>query len=434
MKRYLFFIFLLIGSLVSAQVESTEWVADTSAWTFPENPAAAPSLISHKIAEEPDTNAALILKLESERDSLNQLLNLSNASVVMMQDSAQTLYENLMKAQRRLDRVNRLKDSLVVNNERFQKELEDMNHLLEDKIKAIQEKEALVAEKEQLYRDALSSSTINKAQLEAEIAAKQASIDAKDHEIKFMQKGIDDKENSISDQKAAYERLSKEKELYRHLVDSLRNRCIEMDKENVRKQEENRYLAQRAREAEEKVATATNRKKKVRPIQGIAMRFYRTPEWTISLTPREENGNKVYDKQIWNRNAGNLEFDFITGASVMLWDLTNVLNKPDTARTILTDIRSFDQQFSYDLGLHVAFGGSNLFKNFYVGPSFRFMDFFYITMGVNVCEFEVLKEGIHNYDILDASQNMTDVICKKWLVKPFFSFSIDLDFLSYIKR
>lgn len=427
MKRYFFILFLLLGSMASAQVDSTAWVGDTSTWTFTEQVDS-----SSLLAENPDTNAILIQKLEAERDSIYQLLNISNASVLTMNDSVQNLYNDLMKAQRRLDVISRLKDSLVVNNERFQKELEDKNHLLEDKIKAIQEKEALVAEKEQLYREALSSSTINKAQLEAQIAAKQANIDAKDHEIEFMQKGINDKESSIAEQKAAYERLAQEKELYRHLVDSLRNRCVEMDKENVRKQEENRYLAQRAKEAEEKVATATNRKKKVRPIQGIAMRFYRTPEWTISLTPKTDGSG--YDKQIWNRNAGNMEFDFITGASVMLWDLTPVFNKPDTARTVLTDIRSFDQQFSYDLGLHVAFGGSNLFKNFYVGPSFRFMDFFYLTMGINVCEFEVLKEGVHNYDILDASQNMTDVICKKWLVKPFLSFSIDLDFLSYIKK
>lgn len=407
MKHILVAFFLIVGFFASAQV-----VADS---TYMDGIA-----MESVAQEEPtiDTTARALQRSLMERDSLSRLLA--------------SLHSQLTTCEQRLERISRLRDSLVVNNERFQKELQEKNAMLEEQIHAIRQKDTLVAELQQLYRDALTSSTVNKATLEADIAAKQASIDAKNHEIEFMQRGINDKENSIADQKAAYERLALEKERYRHLVDSLRTKCVEADKELVRKQEENKYLAQRAKEAEEKVNTATNRKKKVRPIQGIAMRFYRTPEWTISLTPNTDGDG--YVKQIWNRNAGNMEFDFVTGASVMLWDLTPIFNKTDSSRTILTDIRSFDQQFSYDLGLHVAFGGSNLFKNFYVGPSFRFMDFFYLTAGVNVCEYEVLKEGISNYDILDASQNMTDIICKKWLVKPFISFSIDLDFLSYIKK
>ena len=407
MKHILVAFFLIVGFFASAQV-----VADS---TYMDGIA-----MESVALEEPtiDTTARALQRSLMERDSLSRLLA--------------SLHSQLTTCEQRLERISRLRDSLVVNNERFQKELQEKNAMLEEQIHAIRQKDTLVAELQQLYRDALTSSTVNKATLEADIAAKQASIDAKNHEIEFMQRGINDKENSIADQKAAYERLALEKERYRHLVDSLRTKCVEADKELVRKQEENKYLAQRAKEAEEKVNTATNRKKKVRPIQGIAMRFYRTPEWTISLTPNTDGDG--YVKQIWNRNAGNMEFDFVTGASVMLWDLTPIFNKTDSSRTKLTDIRSFDQQFSYDLGLHVAFGGSNLFKNFYVGPSFRFMDFFYLTAGVNVCEYEVLKEGISNYDILDASQNMTDIICKKWLVKPFISFSIDLDFLSYIKK
>ena len=407
MKHILVAFFLIVGFFASAQVVAESTYMDGIA-------------MESVALEEPtiDTTARALQRSLMERDSLSRLLA--------------SLHSQLTTCEQRLERISRLRDSLVVNNERFQKELQEKNAMLEEQIHAIRQKDTLVAELQQLYRDALTSSTVNKATLEADIAAKQASIDAKNHEIEFMQRGINDKENSIADQKAAYERLALEKERYRHLVDSLRTKCVEADKELVRKQEENKYLAQRAKEAEEKVNTATNRKKKVRPIQGIAMRFYRTPEWTISLTPNTDGDG--YVKQIWNRNAGNMEFDFVTGASVMLWDLTPIFNKTDSSRTILTDIRSFDQQFSYDLGLHVAFGGSNLFKNFYVGPSFRFMDFFYLTAGVNVCEYEVLKEGISNYDILDASQNMTDIICKKWLVKPFISFSIDLDFLSYIKK
>ena len=368
----------------------------------------------------------------AQADSLAALWQHSLVERDSMAHQLTVLHSQLEVCERSLERVSRLRDSLVVNNERFQKELEEKNRMLEEQIQAIYEKDTLVLELQQLYRDALTSSTVDKAKLEADIASKQASIDAKNHEIDFMQKGIDDKESSIADQKAAYERLALEKERYSHLVDSLRAKCVEADKELVRKQEENKYLAQRAKEAEDKVATAANRKKKVRPIQGIAMRFYRTPDWIISLTPKTDGSG--YDKQIWNRNAGNMEFDFVTGASVMLWDLTSYFNKADTNAKKIKDIRSFDQQFAYDLGLHVAFGGSNLFKNFYVGPSFRFMDFFYLTVGVNICEFEVLRDGFKENTALDPATTINDIICKKWLVKPFVSFSIDLDFLSYIKK
>ena len=98
------------------------------------------------------------------------------------------------------------------------------------------------------------------------------------------------------------------------------------------------------------------------------------------------------------------------------------------------DIRRFDQQFAYDLGVYVGFGGTNLFKNFYVGPSFRFVDFFYLTMGVNICEYEMLDEGFQEGQALHSSISLDQAIAKTWLVKPFISLSIDLDFLSYIKK
>ena len=197
-------------------------------------------------------------------------------------------------------------------------------------------------------------------------------------------------------------------------------------------------LLQRAKDAEARVSEATNRKKKVRAIQGIAMRFYRTPNWEVRLQPAAEAGK--YDKVLRNRNAGNIEFDFVTGASVMLWDFTQYFNKDHKSRTIgdtkikTPEVRKFDQDFAYDLGIYVGFGGSNLFKNFYVGPSFRFVDFFYFTVGVNIAEYNVLVSGYKEGDVIGATQTIDDVTAKSWLMKPFLALSIDLDFLSYIKK
>lgn len=230
------------------------------------------------------------------------------------------------------------------------------------------------------------------------------------------------------------EKFETERNYYIRVVDSLRSivRVAEIDA--VRRQEENKYLAERARQAEERMAQVTNRKKKIRPIQGIAMRFYRTPQWEIRLKAGATDG--TYDRYISNRNAGSIEFDYVTGASVMLWDLTKYFNKPHTIGHDSTalQIRRFDQDFSYDLGLYVGFGGSNLFKNFYVGASFRFVDFFYFTAGLNIAEYQVLKDGYDDTDIIGNSLSIDDVTAKAWLLKPFVSLSIDLDFLSHIKR
>ena len=218
------------------------------------------------------------------------------------------------------------------------------------------------------------------------------------------------------------------------MVDSLRAIVRIAELENVRKDEANKYLAERARAAEERVAQATNRKKKIRPIQGVAMRFYRTPDWEIRLKAGATSG--TYDRYISNRNAGDIEFDYVTGASVMLWDLTKYFNQKHTIGPDSTSlqIRRFDQDFAYDLGVYVGFGGSNLFKNFYVGASFRFVDFFYLTLGLNIAEYQVLKDGYSNGDIIGNSLSIDDVTAKAWLLKPFVSLSIDLDFLSYIKK
>ena len=230
------------------------------------------------------------------------------------------------------------------------------------------------------------------------------------------------------------EKLEAERNYYIRMVDSLRVLVRLAELENVRKEEANKYLAERAKAAEERVALATNRKKKVRPIQGVAMRFYRTPVWEIRLKAGATDG--TYDRYISNRNAGDIEFDYVTGASVMLWDLTKYFNKDHSigSDSLGRQIRRFDQEFSYDLGFYVGFGGSNLFKNFYVGASFRFVDFFYLTLGLNIAEYQVLKSGYHNNDIIGNTLSIDDVTAKAWLVKPFASLSIDLDFLSYIKK
>ena len=361
--------------------------------------------------------------LRERIDQLSRMVDSSHVAIASMRGHMRELIS--------------LKDSLIAINDLYQKELREKNRLMSEQVSAMQDKEKLLAEKEELYRQALTSSSIDKAKWEGELKAKEASIDAKTREIAYLQKDIDSKEITLKSQRENYEHVLTEKEHYRHLVDSLQKRITAVEIDIIRKQEENKYLEQKAKEAEAKTAITLNKKKKVRPIQGIAMRFFRTPDWDIRLTPKADEPGK-YDKVVRNRNAGDIEFDFVTGASVMLWDLTDFINNKPAKDTLsssrLPDIPRFDQKFNYDLGIYVGFGGSNLFKNFYIGPSFRFVDFFYLTVGVNICEYEVLIDGYKDGQSLDAVLTLDDITAKSWLVKPFISLSIDLDFLSYIKK
>ncbi len=268
-------------------------------------------------------------------------------------------------------------------------------------LRHVEQREALMAEKERFYKEIFNKSGIDQNKIEAE------------------------------------------RDRYSRRVDSLQALVHAAELENVRKSEANKYLEERARAAEARVAEATNKKKKVRPIQGIAMRFYRTPNWEVRLQPRTNTDgvyDGTYDKTIRNRNAGNIEFDFVTGASVMLWDLTPYFNKDHASKTIgetnlrTPELKKFDQDFAYDLGIYVGFGGSNLFKNFYVGPSFRFVDFFYFTAGINIAEYEVLVSGYEDGSVIANALDISAVTAKAWLLKPFLALSIDLDFLSYIKK
>ena len=53
---------------------------------------------------------------------------------------------------------------------------------------------------------------------------------------------------------------------------------------------------------------------------------------------------------------------------------------------------------------------------------------------MNVAEYEVLVGNYKSGDIIPANMSIDDLTAKAWLVKPFVSLSIDLDFLSYIKK
>ena len=264
-----------------------------------------------------------------------------------------------------------LNDTLSKLNQEYRIQLNEKNHLLEEKIKILQEKEILFAEKEQLYKDAINASQIDKTKIEGQVEKKNAQIEGKEREIDLLQKSINEKDTSLIVKDQNLNKITQEKEMYYKMADTLRNKLVETEKELLKIKEELKYQKQKAVEAQAKIDAATGRKKKVRVIQGIAMRLYPTPVWDI-VPVATENG---YENKVINRNTSKVDFDFITGASVILYDLT----KPE-------------DKFASDISVYVGFGGANLFKNFYVGGSYRFLDFFHVALGVNVSEYTLLAE------------------------------------------
>ena len=279
-------------------------------------------------------------------------------------------------------------DSVMLRNRQLQDQLEQM----QVKMERLEEKQQFYEEKESFYK------------------------------VEMMR-----------DLRETNEQLLFEKEKYQRLSDSLRTRLVETEKTIIRTNEELKYTQQRAKDAEAKINAATAKKKKVCAIQGIAMKTFRTPNWSIA-PDKIEDGSIAY--RIVNKNGGDVEFDYTAGAYVMLWDLTRQRDfiENDSITKKYLDIKKFDQEFSYSLGLYVGFGGSNLFKNFYVGPSFKFLDFFHLSAGFNVCEYEMLASNFQEGDILPVGLSLTDQISKVWKAKPFVSLSFDLDFISYIKK
>lgn len=319
--------------------------------------------------------------------------------------------EQILLFEARLVELSNLRDTLSAVNRSYKRELDDKQALLEEQIKVLQQKEQLLSEKELLYREAISNSNVDKVKLEGLIDVKNEKIQSKEKEIDYLQIQINEKEKNITSQQENLQQIRDERNKYLKLADTLRENLIKTEKELLKIKEELKYTEKRAVEAEAKVAQAVNRKKKVRVIQGLAMKLYRTPDWDIK--PESIDGG--YQNVIINRNAGNIEFDFITGASVMLYDFTKTKSR-----------------YTYDLGLYVGFGGSNLFKNFYVGPSFKFLDFFHFTTGVNIAEYQILAKGLSEGDVLPPGWQIQTV--KQWKANVFFSLSLDLEFLSYIGK
>lgn len=317
--------------------------------------------------------------------------------------------------------IKRLQDSIRVltatlnfNETRIKElsaKLEDKNRNLEEQIKIQREKETLFLEKEAIYKDAMNSTILDKVKLEGQLAAKDSRIEGKDREIILLQKNLTDKDKDIVSRDTQLQRIESDKELTARRLDTIRMALLDTEKSLIKTTEQLKYTELKIKDCEARYTSVTNKKKKTRVVQGFAIKNYRTPDFI--LAPKDINNPNLY--VINNRNSSNIEFDYVTGASFMIKDLS----KPGGVLT-------------YDLGFFLGFGGNNLFKNFYIGPNMKLFDVIHLNIGANIAEFEVLKDGFNVGDALVAGTAIPTN--KSWKINAYLGFTFDLELITMIGK
>jgi hypothetical protein len=370
-----------------------------------ENPVSQPrDAISLKLADSLATLKFMMQELQVE----NAKLKSESASAAMQSDQIAGDLEALQHQQSRLMVFN---DSLNKQISGLSQQVQQKNEMLESQLRLQQEKEQLFAEKEQLYKDAINSSMIDKVTLEGKISAKDSRLEGKDREISLLQLNIDEKNRDISTRNAEMQKLIAEKALADQKADTLLNNLTKTEKSLLLTGEQLKYTELKLKDCESRYSTVTNKKKKTKVVQGFAIKNFPTPDYV--LAPKDAENPAVY--VISNKNSSSIEFDFITGASVMLKDLS----KPGGSLT-------------YDVGFFVGFGGTNLFKNFYFGPNFKLFDVLHINLGANVAQYEVLKSGFEVGDVLPVGVAIPTT--NEWKINGYFGLAFDLELITMIGK
>jgi hypothetical protein len=360
--------------------------------------------ISLKLADSLATLKFMMHGLQAENARLKSEL----ASEVTRTDRLTSNVEVLQLQQSRLMIFN---DSLNRQISGLSQQVQKKNEMLENQLRLQREKEQLFAEKEQLYKDAINSSMIDKVTLEGKISAKDSRLEGKDREISLLQLNIDEKNRDISTRNAEMQNLITGKALADQKADTLLNNLTKTEKNLLITGEQLKYSELRLKDCESRFASLTNKKKKTKVVQGFAIKNYPTPDYV--LAPKDAENPSVY--VISNKNSSNIEFDFITGASVMLKDLS----KPGGSLT-------------YDVGFYLGFGGTKLFKNFYFGPNFKLFDVLHINLGANVAQYEVLKSGFEVGD--ELKPGIAIPTTNEWKIKGYFGLTFDLELITMIGK
>ena len=358
------------------------------------------------------------LELYGHIDSLNIVINefksknakqdkqvdsLRNAISLILADRAVSITKSDTLASQRL----RIKQELLD----VKQQMLTLNTELEQKLQLLRDQEFQLTDCKIKLKDAQMAASLNEAKLEGKNNVNSTKVEAKDREIAYLQESIKEKDRIISEKTTELAKYYTDKSTSLRIVDSLSRTLNAKELELVKVTErlniiEGQYNKMIATQTE-----ATNKKKKIRFVQGVALKFYRTPDW--QLAPQSSATTAVY--VISNKNAGKIEFDYITGVSLALYDLS----KPDA-------------KYTSDVGMFLGFGGTNLFKNFFIAPSYKAFDFFHFMIGMNIAEYNQLKSGFNEGDVLPPGMSIPTV--KEWKANLYFGMTLDFELLSNITK
>ena len=358
------------------------------------------------------------LELYSQIDSINLLvgryksLNLAQSREIdslktviikLQADLAVSAVKTDTLQQQRL----RLKQELLT----VKQEMLTISTTLEQKLQLIREQEYKLSDCSIKLREAQSIASLNEAKLEGKLDVNTTKVEAKDREIAYLQESIKEKDRIIQEKTSELNNYYRDKSNSLRIVDSLSRTLNAKELEFVKVNERLKIIEGQYNELVAQRTAAQNKKKKVRFVQGVGLKNYRTPDY--QLAPQSASSTATY--VITNKNSGSFEFDYITGVSLSLYDLT----KPEG-------------KYTYDAGIFFGFGGTNLFKNFYVSPSFKAFDFFHFMLGLNVAEYQQLQSGFNEGDALPPGMSIPTV--KEWKANVFFGMTIDFELLSNIPK
>lgn len=330
-------------------------------------------------------------------DSLQKINRSFLLTIGRLNDSIKTLIKQYAQSENRI--------KLLTS------ELEEKNRNLEEQLRIQREKETLFMEKEKLYQEAINSTMLDKVKLEGQIAARDSKLDGKEREISLLQQNINDKDKDIVSRNGEIMKVMSDKERADFTIDTLRRALSNKEILLIKTGEQLKYSELKVKDCESRYITVTNKKKKTRVVQGFAIKNYRTPDFI--LAPKDVNNPSVY--VINNRNSSNVEFDYVTGATFMIKDLTKE-----------------GSSLTYDLGFFLGFGGNNLFKNFYLGPNMKLFDVIHLNAGANIAEYEVLKDGFKVGDVLIPGTAIPTN--KAWKINGYVGFTFDLELITMIGK
>ena len=357
-----------------------------------------------------DSLQLVIIKLQSSfQKSMNAFENNSTTfeSLKVYSDSLKIALDKCLQ---KIDSLTTTHKTALLQNQELnfqilslQNKLSEQNQFLEEQKVLLLEKELIIKEKEDIYKGVLTGSQIDLLKLEGKLNAKEQELQGKMREIDLISVSISEKQKDIEKKNEELAQNTAKREIANKMIDSLRDTLHSVQKSHILLVEENKYAQKEIAELRARLAARDKRDKQVAVVQGVALRTFRTPLWVLAPKSVEEPDTYV----ITNENAGKVEFDLVTGASVRVMRLSTE-----------------DAQYKFDLGWFVGFGGNNIFKNFYLGPNIKVFDFIHVNSGINFAEFRVLKDGFEEGK--SSTKGVTIPTVNKW--KPSFYFAVTFDF------